>query len=83
MKVLLKNVFPNLIEAPSVGKDRGEVTPQESYEKKSSLHLSLLLPCLVSAQQQIPPQPVALGTWDLQSVPSLGESTSPLGLSLA
>lgn len=34
MKVLLKNVFPNLIEAPSVGKDRGEVAPQESYEKK-------------------------------------------------
>lgn len=62
MKVLLKNVFPNLIEAPSVGKDREEVAPQESYEKKkSSLHLPPLLPCLVSAQQQIPPQPVAPG----------------------
>lgn len=37
VKVLLKNVFPNLIEAPSVGKDRGEVAPQESYEKKKEL----------------------------------------------
>lgn len=37
VKVLLKNVFPNLIEAPSVGKDRGEVAPQESYEKKRAL----------------------------------------------
>lgn len=34
VKVLLKNVFPNLIEAPSAGKDREEVAPQESYEKK-------------------------------------------------
>lgn len=46
VKVLLKNVFPNLIEAPSVGKDRGEVAPQESYEKKKSKNIYLpTFPC--------------------------------------
>lgn len=34
VKVLLKNGFLNLIEAPSVGEDRGEVTPLESRGKK-------------------------------------------------
>lgn len=74
VKVLLKNVFPNLIEAPSVGKDRGEVAPQESYEKKkSSLHFPSLLPCLVSDQQQILPQLVTLGKW----FPPWGEHQPP------
>jgi len=46
VKVLLKNVFPNLIEAPSVGKDRGEVAPQESHEKRAlSSSTSASPPC--------------------------------------
>lgn len=83
VKVLLKNVFPNLIEAPSVGKDRGEVAPQESYEKKkSSLHFPSLLRCLVSDEQQILSQLVTLGKWDLQSGPSPGRTPAPWDCSL-
>lgn len=34
VKVLLKNGFPNLIEAPSAREDGREVAPQECWEKK-------------------------------------------------
>lgn len=54
VKVLLKNGFPNLIEAPSVGKGGGEFAPQESWGKKTPL------------LQQFPAEVVALGMWDIQ-----------------
>lgn len=57
VKVLLKNGFLNLIEAPSVGKGGGEFAPQESWGKKPPL------------LQQFPAKVVAVGMWDIQWCP--------------
>lgn len=82
VKVLLKNVFPNLIEAPSVGKDRGEVAPPESHEKRalssstSAFLLASILAGLCLAANLTPTggHGDTGHPWDL-----LGETTSPLG----
>lgn len=73
VKVLLKNVFPNLIEAPSVGKGRGEVAPQESCEREEELASPSPIPALQCPAAN--PTPTN-GTFSVASM------ETPLGLSL-
>lgn len=68
VKVLLKNVFPNLIEAPSVEKEGGEVAPQESHEKRS----------LSSSTSTFPPSP-ALAARCLAANPTLAGGPGDTG----
>lgn len=63
VKVLLKNVFPNLIEAPSVEKEGGEVAPQESHEKRSLSSSTSAFPPLSCPGCSVPGSKSHLSLW--------------------